>query len=173
MKSAEMAAASLSPSSLSALLSSNGFLTFPECPEDSVVEAESEDDTAATQTSLDRPTPHRGNTMVHVCWHRNTSVSMVDFSIAVEVPSKPGPAPPLLPRRFLSLCPMLCCILIRLDYRCGNGFLLCCNNGRSGPGGSLLFSAVFPFPTALSGIETRSFAHSFALPRIWVPEPTE
>lgn len=23
--------------------------------------------------------------MVHVCWHRNTSVSMVDFSIAVEV----------------------------------------------------------------------------------------
>ncbi|XP_059198578.1 FERM, ARHGEF and pleckstrin domain-containing protein 1-like isoform X1 [Centropristis striata] len=58
------------------LLSSN--LTDNKCPEDSV-EAESEDD-----TSLERSTPHRGNTMVHVCWHRNTSVSMVDFSIAVE-----------------------------------------------------------------------------------------
>uniref|UniRef100_A0A674MP93 FERM, ARHGEF and pleckstrin domain-containing protein 1 n=1 Tax=Takifugu rubripes TaxID=31033 RepID=A0A674MP93_TAKRU len=63
---------------------SNGFLTFPECPEDSAVEAESEDETAASQTSLERPAPHRGNTMVHVCWHRNTSVSMVDFSVAVE-----------------------------------------------------------------------------------------
>lgn len=52
------------------------------------MEAESEDDIAASQTSLERPAPHRGNTMVHVCWHRNTSVSMVDFSIAVEVPAK-------------------------------------------------------------------------------------
>uniref|UniRef100_A0A7N8XTF3 FERM, ARHGEF and pleckstrin domain-containing protein 1 n=1 Tax=Mastacembelus armatus TaxID=205130 RepID=A0A7N8XTF3_9TELE len=51
---------------------------------DSSVEAESEDDMAASRISLERPTPHRGNTMVHVCWHRNTSVSMVDFSIAVE-----------------------------------------------------------------------------------------
>uniref|UniRef100_A0A7N6BZA4 FERM, ARHGEF and pleckstrin domain-containing protein 1 n=1 Tax=Anabas testudineus TaxID=64144 RepID=A0A7N6BZA4_ANATE len=51
---------------------------------DSSAEAESEDDMAASQTSLERPAPHRGNTMVHVCWHRNTSVSMVDFSIAVE-----------------------------------------------------------------------------------------
>lgn len=93
------------------------------------MEAESEDDTAASQTSLERPGPHRGNTMVHVCWHRNTSVSLVDFSVAVEVPSKLGPAPPLLPRRFLSLCPILCCILIRLDYLCGDGILLCCNNG--------------------------------------------
>ncbi|KAM9343787.1 LOW QUALITY PROTEIN: FERM, ARHGEF and pleckstrin domain-containing protein 1-like [Pholidichthys leucotaenia] len=64
--------------------SSNNLLTFPECPEDSSLEAESEDDTAAPHTSLERPAPHRGNTMVHVCWHRNTSVSMVDFSIAVE-----------------------------------------------------------------------------------------
>uniref|UniRef100_A0A8C8ZLW6 FERM, ARHGEF and pleckstrin domain-containing protein 1 n=1 Tax=Prolemur simus TaxID=1328070 RepID=A0A8C8ZLW6_PROSS len=45
---------------------------------------ESEDDLSASRTSLERQTPHRGNTMVHVCWHRNTSVSMVDFSIAVE-----------------------------------------------------------------------------------------
>lgn len=109
---------SSSPCSLS---SSNNFLTFPECPEDSTVEAESEDDIAASQTSLERPAPHRGNTMVHVCWHRNTSVSMVDFSIAVEVPAKPQhsdlrPAPPLLPHRFLSLCPSVCCTLIHFDY---------------------------------------------------------
>uniref|UniRef100_A0A671VZM3 FERM, ARHGEF and pleckstrin domain-containing protein 1 n=1 Tax=Sparus aurata TaxID=8175 RepID=A0A671VZM3_SPAAU len=64
------------------LLTSN--LTDNKCPEDSTVEAESEDDIAASHTSLERPAPHRGNTMVHVCWHRNTSVSMVDFSVAVE-----------------------------------------------------------------------------------------
>ncbi|XP_008071637.1 FERM, RhoGEF and pleckstrin domain-containing protein 1 [Carlito syrichta] len=45
---------------------------------------ESEDDLSASRTSLERQAPHRGNTMVHVCWHRNTSVSMVDFSLAVE-----------------------------------------------------------------------------------------
>uniref|UniRef100_A0A673C1U3 FERM, ARHGEF and pleckstrin domain-containing protein 1 n=1 Tax=Sphaeramia orbicularis TaxID=375764 RepID=A0A673C1U3_9TELE len=55
-----------------------------KCLEDSSVEAESEDDTTASHASTERPAPHRGNTMVHVCWHRNTSVSMVDFSIAVE-----------------------------------------------------------------------------------------
>lgn len=76
----------LLPSPPYPLPSSNNLLTFPECPEDSV-EAESEDDLTSSHTSLDRP--HRGNTMVHVCWHRNTSVSMVDFSIAVEVPAKP------------------------------------------------------------------------------------
>ncbi|XP_077610087.1 FERM, ARHGEF and pleckstrin domain-containing protein 1 [Crocuta crocuta] len=42
------------------------------------------DDLSASRTSLERQAPHRGNTMVHVCWHRNTSVSMVDFSVAVE-----------------------------------------------------------------------------------------
>ncbi|XP_041700155.1 FERM, ARHGEF and pleckstrin domain-containing protein 1 isoform X2 [Coregonus clupeaformis] len=52
--------------------------------EDSCAEAESEDDLMASRTSLERQTPHRGNTTVHVCWHRNTSVSMVDFSVAVE-----------------------------------------------------------------------------------------
>uniref|UniRef100_A0A665XFE3 FERM, ARHGEF and pleckstrin domain-containing protein 1 n=1 Tax=Echeneis naucrates TaxID=173247 RepID=A0A665XFE3_ECHNA len=55
-----------------------------KCPEDSLVEAESEDDMTPSHTSLEKPALHRGNTMVHVCWHRNTSVSMVDFSIAVE-----------------------------------------------------------------------------------------
>lgn len=76
----DMAETSNGPSS--DLLASN--LTDNKCPEDSSVEAESEDDMAASQTSLERPTPHRGNTTVHVCWHRNTSVSMVDFSVAVE-----------------------------------------------------------------------------------------
>uniref|UniRef100_A0A674N861 FERM, ARHGEF and pleckstrin domain-containing protein 1 n=1 Tax=Takifugu rubripes TaxID=31033 RepID=A0A674N861_TAKRU len=65
-------------------LSSDLLTSSLKCPEDSAVEAESEDETAASQTSLERPAPHRGNTMVHVCWHRNTSVSMVDFSVAVE-----------------------------------------------------------------------------------------
>uniref|UniRef100_A0A8K9XEX5 FERM, ARHGEF and pleckstrin domain-containing protein 1 n=1 Tax=Oncorhynchus mykiss TaxID=8022 RepID=A0A8K9XEX5_ONCMY len=51
---------------------------------DSCAEAESEDDLMASRTSLERQAPHRGNTTVHVCWHRNTSVSMVDFSVAVE-----------------------------------------------------------------------------------------
>lgn len=70
------------------LYSSNNLLTFLECPEDSPAEAESEDEMATSHTSLEKPTPHRGNTMVHVCWHRNTSVSMVDFSVAVEVSAK-------------------------------------------------------------------------------------
>lgn len=98
------------------------------------MEAESEDDTAASQTPLERPAPHRGNTMVHVCWHRNTSVSMVDFSVAVEVPSTLGPAPPLLPRRFpVTVSDPVPYIRIRLDYLCGNGvLLLCCNNGECG-----------------------------------------
>uniref|UniRef100_A0A8C8WCQ6 FERM, ARHGEF and pleckstrin domain-containing protein 1 n=1 Tax=Panthera leo TaxID=9689 RepID=A0A8C8WCQ6_PANLE len=52
--------------------------------EAAVADQESEDDLSASRTSLERQAPHRGNTMVHVCWHRNTSVSMVDFSVAVE-----------------------------------------------------------------------------------------
>ncbi|XP_028693068.2 FERM, ARHGEF and pleckstrin domain-containing protein 1 isoform X2 [Macaca mulatta] len=52
--------------------------------EATAADQESEDDLSASRTSLERQAPHRGNTMVHVCWHRNTSVSMVDFSIAVE-----------------------------------------------------------------------------------------
>ncbi|XP_036749782.1 FERM, ARHGEF and pleckstrin domain-containing protein 1 isoform X2 [Manis pentadactyla] len=54
-------------------------------PDEAVVgDQESEDDLSASRTSLERQAPQRGNTMVHVCWHRNTSVSMVDFSVAVE-----------------------------------------------------------------------------------------
>ncbi|XP_053734084.1 FERM, ARHGEF and pleckstrin domain-containing protein 1-like [Synchiropus splendidus] len=63
------------------LLSST--LTDHRFTDESSAEAESEDDAvAALPTSLERPS--RGNTMVHVCWHRNTSVSMLDFSLAVE-----------------------------------------------------------------------------------------
>lgn len=35
-----------------------------------------------TQT---KPSSQRSNTTVHVCWHRNTSVSMRDQIVAVEV----------------------------------------------------------------------------------------
>uniref|UniRef100_A0A7N8XKT9 FERM, ARHGEF and pleckstrin domain-containing protein 1 n=1 Tax=Mastacembelus armatus TaxID=205130 RepID=A0A7N8XKT9_9TELE len=44
---------------------------------------EMEDELCSSRSSLERQ-GHRGNTTVHVCWHRNTSVSMVDFSVAVE-----------------------------------------------------------------------------------------
>ncbi|XP_037530286.1 FERM, ARHGEF and pleckstrin domain-containing protein 2 [Nematolebias whitei] len=46
---------------------------------------ESEDDMNSSRTSLDKQTHHRANTTMHVCWHRNTSVSMSDHSQAVEV----------------------------------------------------------------------------------------
>lgn len=39
----------------------------------------------SSRTSLDKQTHHRANTTMHVCWHRNTSVSMSDHSLAVEV----------------------------------------------------------------------------------------
>ncbi|KAF3857082.1 hypothetical protein F7725_008941 [Dissostichus mawsoni] len=51
--------------------------------EDGSLEVESEDELCGSRSSLERQ-GHRGNTTVHVCWHRNTSVSMVDFSVAVE-----------------------------------------------------------------------------------------
>lgn len=35
--------------------------------------------------SPEKQIQHRANTTMHVCWHRNTSVSMRDHSIAVEV----------------------------------------------------------------------------------------
>uniref|UniRef100_A0A665T133 FERM, ARHGEF and pleckstrin domain-containing protein 1 n=1 Tax=Echeneis naucrates TaxID=173247 RepID=A0A665T133_ECHNA len=50
---------------------------------DSGAEQESEEELCSSRSSLERQ-GHRGNTTVHVCWHRNTSVSMVDFSVAVE-----------------------------------------------------------------------------------------
>ncbi|XP_053311325.1 FERM, ARHGEF and pleckstrin domain-containing protein 1 isoform X3 [Spea bombifrons] len=53
-------------------------------PEEGPADQESEDDLSSSRTSLERQSPHRGNTTVHVCWHRNTSVSMIDFSFAVE-----------------------------------------------------------------------------------------
>ncbi|XP_077435749.1 FERM, ARHGEF and pleckstrin domain-containing protein 1-like isoform X2 [Vanacampus margaritifer] len=60
-------------------------LTDSKCPEEFSSELESEDDTATSRASPERAAaPHRGNTMAHVCWHRNTSVAMVDFSIAME-----------------------------------------------------------------------------------------
>uniref|UniRef100_H2U0E5 FERM, ARHGEF and pleckstrin domain-containing protein 2 n=1 Tax=Takifugu rubripes TaxID=31033 RepID=H2U0E5_TAKRU len=48
------------------------------------VEQESEDDINSSHTSLDKQAHHRANTTIHVCWHRNTSVSMSDHSLAVE-----------------------------------------------------------------------------------------
>jgi len=35
--------------------------------------------------NVDRQIQHRTNTLMHVCWHRNTSVSMIERSIAVRV----------------------------------------------------------------------------------------
>uniref|UniRef100_A0A3Q3RXY2 FERM, ARHGEF and pleckstrin domain-containing protein 2 n=1 Tax=Mastacembelus armatus TaxID=205130 RepID=A0A3Q3RXY2_9TELE len=48
------------------------------------LEQESEDDMNSSRTSLEKQTHHRANTTMHVCWHRNTSVSMSDHSLAVE-----------------------------------------------------------------------------------------
>ncbi|GAA6227604.1 FERM, RhoGEF and pleckstrin domain-containing protein 1-like isoform X2 [Lates japonicus] len=68
---------SLNTDLLSTGLSDNKLL------EDSGAEQESEEELCGSRSSLERQ-GHRGNTTVHVCWHRNTSVSMVDFSVAVE-----------------------------------------------------------------------------------------
>ncbi|XP_030071469.1 FERM, ARHGEF and pleckstrin domain-containing protein 2 isoform X2 [Microcaecilia unicolor] len=48
------------------------------------VEQESEDDVHSSRSSLDRQSHHRANTTMHVCWYRNTSVSMTDHNMAVE-----------------------------------------------------------------------------------------
>ncbi|XP_033097418.1 FERM, ARHGEF and pleckstrin domain-containing protein 1-like isoform X2 [Anneissia japonica] len=45
---------------------------------------ESEEEHSSPRGSLDRIAHHRANTTVHVCWHRNTSVSMADHQRAVE-----------------------------------------------------------------------------------------
>uniref|UniRef100_UPI0037E7B317 FERM, ARHGEF and pleckstrin domain-containing protein 2 isoform X2 n=1 Tax=Semicossyphus pulcher TaxID=241346 RepID=UPI0037E7B317 len=77
------------------------------------LEQESEDDMNSSRTSLDKQTHHRANTTMHVCWHRNTSVSMSDHSLAVEsffppfclftlsVFSSPAVSPELPPRYLL------------------------------------------------------------------------
>ncbi|XP_019398556.1 PREDICTED: FERM, RhoGEF and pleckstrin domain-containing protein 2 isoform X2 [Crocodylus porosus] len=48
------------------------------------LEQESEDDIHSSRSSLDLQSHHRANTTMHVCWYRNTSVSMTDHSVAVE-----------------------------------------------------------------------------------------
>ncbi|XP_036610465.1 FERM, ARHGEF and pleckstrin domain-containing protein 2 isoform X1 [Trichosurus vulpecula] len=48
------------------------------------LEQESEEDAHSSHSSLDRQSHHRANTTMHVCWYRNTSVSMTDHSVAVE-----------------------------------------------------------------------------------------
>uniref|UniRef100_A0A3B5AJQ1 FERM, ARHGEF and pleckstrin domain-containing protein 1 n=1 Tax=Stegastes partitus TaxID=144197 RepID=A0A3B5AJQ1_9TELE len=75
----DLAEQSSSPSTdlLSTSLSDN------KLSEDGGGEQESEEELCGSRSSLERQ-GHRGNTTVHVCWHRNTSVSMVDFSVAVE-----------------------------------------------------------------------------------------
>ncbi|XP_059184300.1 FERM, ARHGEF and pleckstrin domain-containing protein 1-like isoform X3 [Centropristis striata] len=75
----DLAEQSSSPTSdlLSTSLSDN------KLSEDGGGELESEEELCGSRSSLERQ-GHRGNTTVHVCWHRNTSVSMVDFSVAVE-----------------------------------------------------------------------------------------
>uniref|UniRef100_A0A674DJG7 FERM, ARHGEF and pleckstrin domain-containing protein 1 n=1 Tax=Salmo trutta TaxID=8032 RepID=A0A674DJG7_SALTR len=57
-------------------------LLFSESPEEE--EEEEEEELSASRSSLERQAAQRGNSTVHICWHRNTSVSMVDFSEAVE-----------------------------------------------------------------------------------------
>lgn len=42
-------------------------------------------ETPQSPSSPDRQIQHRANTTMHVCWHRNTSVSMRDHAVAVEV----------------------------------------------------------------------------------------
>nr|XP_061790693.1 FERM, ARHGEF and pleckstrin domain-containing protein 2-like [Nerophis lumbriciformis] len=77
------------------------------------LEQESEDDMNSSRTSLEKQAHHRANTTMHVCWHRNTSVSMSDHSLAVEVLpsdsdclactsfSSPAASPELPPRYLL------------------------------------------------------------------------
>ncbi|XP_073708636.1 FERM, ARHGEF and pleckstrin domain-containing protein 2 [Garra rufa] len=68
------------------------------------LEQESEDDMNSSRCSLDKQSHHRANTTMHVCWHRNTSVSMSDHSLAVEVAFthfSPAVSPELPPRYLL------------------------------------------------------------------------
>ncbi|XP_035878514.1 FERM, ARHGEF and pleckstrin domain-containing protein 2 [Phyllostomus discolor] len=57
----------------------------PRGPPDEVcLEQESEEDPRGAHSPLEGQGQHRANTTVHVCWHRNTSVSRADHSAAVE-----------------------------------------------------------------------------------------
>ena len=40
---------------------------------------------ARTPPTPDRKIQQRANTTIHVCWHRNTSVSMRDHNLAIQV----------------------------------------------------------------------------------------
>jgi hypothetical protein len=42
-------------------------------------------DDSEAEIVVDRQIQHRTNTLMHVCWHRNTSVSMAERSVAVRV----------------------------------------------------------------------------------------
>ncbi|XP_069752564.1 FERM, ARHGEF and pleckstrin domain-containing protein 2 isoform X6 [Narcine bancroftii] len=66
------------------VLESNTYDRSNRSSDEVSLEQESEDDTHSSHSSLDKQTYHRANTTVHVCWHRNTSVSMLDHSVAVE-----------------------------------------------------------------------------------------
>jgi FERM/RhoGEF/pleckstrin domain-containing protein 1 len=44
-------------------------------------------DDSEADAVVDRQIQHRTNTLMHVCWHRNTSVSMTERSVAVRVRS--------------------------------------------------------------------------------------
>lgn len=66
------------------VLESNSYDRSNRSSDEVSLEQESEDDTHSSHSSLDKQTHHRANTTVHVCWHRNTSVSMLDHSVAVE-----------------------------------------------------------------------------------------
>uniref|UniRef100_A0A673N4G5 FERM, ARHGEF and pleckstrin domain-containing protein 2 n=1 Tax=Sinocyclocheilus rhinocerous TaxID=307959 RepID=A0A673N4G5_9TELE len=59
-------------------------LLDPRSSDEVSLEQESEDDMNSSRCSLDKQSHHRANTTMHVCWHRNTSVSMSDHSLAVE-----------------------------------------------------------------------------------------
>ncbi|KAG2462899.1 FARP2 protein, partial [Polypterus senegalus] len=64
--------------------SNSKYLVKDRSSDEVSLEQESEDDTHSSRSSLDKQTHHRANTTMHVCWHRNTSVSMSDHSLAVE-----------------------------------------------------------------------------------------
>ncbi|XP_071475555.1 FERM, ARHGEF and pleckstrin domain-containing protein 2 isoform X5 [Marmota flaviventris] len=56
----------------------------PRSSDEISLEQESEEDARGTRGSLEGQVQHRANTMMHVCWYRNTSVSRADHSAAVE-----------------------------------------------------------------------------------------
>ncbi|OPJ67259.1 hypothetical protein AV530_013960 [Patagioenas fasciata monilis] len=79
------------------------------------LEQESEDDIHSSRSSLDRQSHHRANTTMHVCWYRNTSVSMTDHSVAVETPFLHDFSYPNIPLFSFSppfLCSVFCSLAV-------------------------------------------------------------